>query len=332
MASSVENLEKLYEQFENWRSDTKKTLDEFYEKKKLQIDQFVCENKENLPQIRFRPIEFDENLIQIENDIDLNRIDETKILKLIYSQKSSAAIAANTKTLLFHQNPFLCLIDENFRICRQIEWKFDWIRDGIWSETLNSFVLITVDRLFIVDSSLNSIVQRPIVNKRWFSCSASRTSLFLSTWQWGSMIYQFDLSSNDDDFSKDRPEFFSCRSTEGILDLEVNKETLALMIKDSTDCQYRLELKSIETKETIWFLMLNKTTSIRLLTCSIINDDEWIIVDGNSSKLHHVTKDGKMKTVFDYFSVPYRAIRFGSNGLVVSAETQLNFHSMSSLC
>ncbi|CAF4988800.1 unnamed protein product, partial [Rotaria sp. Silwood1] len=167
-----------------------------------------------------------------------------------------------------------------------------------------------------------------VVKQVWFSCTCSNQSLYLSTCEWGSSIFQFNLLPSFALIKQWEPPL-TCEKHDGINDIKCNNETLALMINDSKTHQKRMELKSTETFDTIWLLHLSIGSDIRLFTCCLINYNEWLAIDGTNSHVYHISKDGKFKTNIKYSSTPYRASLLSSNILAISAEEHLNLYRFS---
>ena len=224
-----------------------------------------------------------------------------KIVQVFYIQDdSSSAIASNEQYLLMHQDPYLCLIDQDSKIIKQNFWNNGWIRDMCWSSTLYRFIIITNDNIYFVNEKLEYIrLLKENIKQIWFSCTCSDESLYLSTCEWGSSIYELNLLSPIDLVQQWKSPLI-CQNYEGINDIKYNNETLALMIKDPKENKKRMELKSIKTFETIWLLELSVGSNIRLFTCCPINYNEWLIIDGTNSQIYHITKDGKFKTNIPY--------------------------------
>ncbi len=49
-------------------------------------------------------------------------------------------------------------------------------------------------------------------------------------------------------------------------------------------------------------------------------------MDHNTSRLLHISKDGKLKTKRTFTSKPYNAVLFGSNILTIRAEDGVDFY------
>ncbi|CAF0989409.1 unnamed protein product [Rotaria sp. Silwood1] len=278
--------------------------------------------------INTRLLTIDDSYVHIEKEFNFENL-SSNYSKFNYSTTSSSALASNKEFLLMHQSPNLCLIDRDCKIVKQNVWPHDWIRDMCWSETWKCFIIITTNDIYCINEILEySTSLIDVVKQVWFSCTCSNQSLYLSTCEWGSSIFQFNLLPSFTLIKQWEPPL-TCEKDDGINDIKCNNETLALMINDSKTHQKRMELKSTETFDTIWLLHLSIGSDIRLFTCCLINYNEWLAVDGTNSHVYHISKDGKFKTNIKYPSTPYRANLLSSNILAISAEEHLNLYRFS---
>jgi hypothetical protein len=356
-----ETINTARQKLDQWRDECNQIINEFYQRKLNElnsyIDQFKTQYEEkktrvetNISQLKDQQ---DQDLIKKEIEKDLNDIEQItlqihlrqlninddyfyiekefdfgKILsndsKFLYTNESSSAIASSERYLLMHQFPYLNLIDQDSKIIKQNFWTNGWIRDMCWSKTLQRFIIITVNNIYFVNEKLESC--SPLIGdikQNWFSCTCSDECLYLSTCEWGSSIYQFNLSSPLE-VIKHWKSPSTCETYEGINDIKYNNQTIALMIKDPKENKKRMELKSIKTFKTIWLLELSVGSNIRLFTCCPINYNQWLVIDGTNSQIYLITKDGKFKNNIHFNSIPYRANLFNSNLLAISAEYDLN--------
>lgn len=361
-------IDETNDKLQQWRDQCHKTIDEFYKRKSDEINSFLEEFRTNYEgkktriqtnisqldnqsnedtrktiiqsieqdlddieqtslQIHIRALKLNENYISIEKEFNLKNISNNKS-QFLYTNESSSAIASNDKYILIHQHPYLCLIDHDSKIIKQNHWSYQWIRDMCWSKSIQTFIIITDNKIYYVNEDLEyktplEEIEEENLKQRWFSCTCSNEYLYLSTCEWGSSIYQFNLS-NSIKFDKQWKPPLTCENHEGINDIKYNNKTMALMIKDSKQNEKRMDLKSIETFQIIWSLPLSAGANIRLFTCCPINFNEWLVIDGTNLQIYQITKDGKFKHNIRYPTVPYRANLFNSNILAISAEMDLN--------
>jgi hypothetical protein len=221
------------------------------------------------------------------------------------------------------------LFDIDLTLVKQSPWEHRGIRDMCWSSTLNSFIIISSKlKLFLVNENLTSIeVIETIEKKNWLTCRCSDATLFLSTNERGSKIYAFSLLSSFH-LIKQWKSPQSCKSNEIICNITYNNETLALIIEHISNNKVRIELRSSTTLERFWSLPLNIKGVLGGMVYRVcpLRCDEWLVMDHNTSRLLHISKDGELKTTCAYTSVPYNGVLFGSNILAIKATKCVNFY------
>ncbi|CAF4271217.1 unnamed protein product [Rotaria sp. Silwood2] len=302
-------------------NDLIKTMIQYIEQDLNDIEQISIK-------INIRSLTIDNSYVHIEREFNFKNF-SLDYPKFNYSIESSSALASNEQFLLMHQYPYLCLIDRDSKIVKQNLWSYGWIRDMCWSKTLNCFIIITTNDIYFVNEMLQyRTPSKDFVKQVWFSCTCSNQSLYLSTCEWGSSIFEFNFLPSLQFNNQWKPPL-TCAEYDGINDIQYNNETLALMINDPVKHKKRMELKSTKTFNTIWLIDLSVGTDIRLFTCCPINYNEWLVADGTNSQIYHITNNGKFKNNLSYNSIPYRANLFSSNILAISAEDYLNLHRFS---
>ncbi|CAF4253715.1 unnamed protein product [Rotaria sordida] len=108
-----------------------------------EIKTLIHQIEQDLTHIRFNfhPLIIDENLIvQFSQDL-LPCASSHRMIKL--TTYSYAVLASNTKHLLVHRDPNLCLLDRQLTIIKQTPWPLD-ISDICWSSTLDRFIVVTL--------------------------------------------------------------------------------------------------------------------------------------------------------------------------------------------
>jgi hypothetical protein len=142
-----------------------------------QIRQSVNEiNKivETYFRISTRLLVIDNHLIQIR-EVNLREFD-LPVLNQVYRTfdcpiGSYTALASNDQFLLIHQNPNLCLVEKEANIVKQVPWTHDVILNMCWSSTLNRFIIVEENAVFLVDEKIMSIEILETNDKRkWISC------------------------------------------------------------------------------------------------------------------------------------------------------------------
>jgi len=245
-----------------------------------------------------------------------------------YYGKSSPAIASNNRFLLMHQKPNLCLIDRRLTMVKYGLWNDGHINDICWSSVLDRFIVINGTNVFFVDESTLSIEKiSTIQSQKWYSCTCSDVSLFLTTYEFGSSVMEYSLFPSIQLIRQwDSPD--SCQTDEVINRMRYNNETLALLItKSHTESAVYIELRSSKTLERLWSLWLGiEGVQRKAFCCCLINEDEWLVADHENSCLILITGDGKMKARYAYNPVPWYPCLFGSDVLALSIDKGINFH------
>lgn len=355
-----EKLTNFRAKLDQWQKESHRLIDEYYQRKlnefqtncneqysKIQTEILQLQDEpENTDQrtaritsldnqlndleqtsfeVHLRSLIIPENSITIQKEFHLPQI-PNNYSKIPYTATSSSAIASNREYLLMHQDPYVLYLDQDFKIVKQLFWPYGWIRDMCWSTTLNSFILITDNQIYFINNQFEiNPASKQDIQQIWFSCTCSNEFLFLSTCQWGSLIYQFKLESSLNLIQQWKPPL-TCQDYEGINDIQCNQENLALMIKNPREHTKRIELKSFKTFSTLWSLQLSIGPNIRLFTCCSINTNEWLVVDGTNCHIYQISKDGQFKNSIACPAVPYRANLFASNILAISVENDLNLY------
>jgi hypothetical protein len=283
-------------------------------------------------QIEIKSLVIDDNLIQIE-DSDVNRFDLSSlspIYKTInYPRENWAPLTCNNRYLLIHQEPNLCLVDQDLTIIKQNSWIYGTIYDMCWSSALNRFIVINGSDVFLVDQTSMSIENIQTLEKRkWLSCTTSETSLFLSTKVWGSSIMEFSLLPTIE-LVKQWQSPDTCARDEVINGIVYNNGTLAMMIKNPAEKSIHIEMRSSATLDRLWSVRLNIAYSQNIRTrCCLLTHDEWLVVDRNTSRIFHISKDGKVKSSSAYNPPPFCATVFDQETLAISTARGVNLHKL----
>ncbi|CAF1199526.1 unnamed protein product [Rotaria sordida] len=131
-----------------------------------------------------------------------------------------------------------------------------------WSSTLNCFIMVTnKNEVFQVNENLTLIQSiETIEKKEWLSCTCSDVSLFLTTNDGHSGIFEFNLLSS---FRLIKQWKFPqiCNKDEFIHNIAYNNGTLALLIsyqsfKYDSSKTVRIEVRSSSTFDQLWSLPL----------------------------------------------------------------------------
>jgi polyhydroxyalkanoate synthesis regulator phasin len=283
-------------------------------------------------QVEIKALLIDDSLIQIE-DSDANRFDLlslSPIYKTInYPRENWVPLACNNRYLLLHQEPNLCLVDRDLIIIKQNSWIYGTIYDMCWSSALNRFIVINGSDVFLVDEDNMSIENIQTLQKRkWLSCTTSETSLFLSTKVWGSSIMEFSLLPTIE-LVKQWQSPDTCTRDEVINGIVYNNGTLAMMIKNPSEKTIHIEMRSSATLDRLWSVRLNIAYSQNIRTrCCLLTHNEWLVVDRNTSRIFHISKDGKVKSSSAYNPPPFCATIFDQEMLAISTARGVNLHRL----
>ncbi|CAF0822885.1 unnamed protein product [Adineta steineri] len=297
-----------------------------------QLDEEITKLNITNFQINTYPLVIEDSFIQI-NKIDEYKIDLSNVAHVHRTLKirdgSYTTLADNNQFLLVHQKPNLCLIDREMNVVKQVLWSFKSILDMCWSSTLDQFIIIEEENVFILDDKTMSIQKmKNIQNRSCLSCACSNTSLFLSTNSWGSSVLQLRLSPSIT-MVKGWTSPITCAKDERIDNMTYRNETLAIIIKNNVDKSVRIELRSCETLNRIWSLPLNIISNGPILfRCCSLNYMEWLVTDHENKNLLHITRDGNLKTFVMYDRIPYCAQLLHSNLLIIFTEKGISSHQV----
>jgi hypothetical protein len=89
-----------------------------------------------------------------------------------------------------------------------------------------------------------------------------------------------------------------------------------------------IELRLATTFDRLWSIDLDIDYDSRAIRCCLLNHDEWLVVDWNTSNLFHISNEGKLKLTCDYNPSPSCATMFGANILVISTADGINLHKL----
>jgi hypothetical protein len=248
---------------------------------------------------------------------------------LEYTPGSWFPLASNGTHLLFHHSPNLTFVNRELNIIKQVHWPYAIILNMCWSSTLNGFIIMTEDTIYLVNDK-KFVIENLLTNPKqnWLACACSDLYLFVSTNQWGSSIVQYSLSITID-LDKQWRAPKSCTNDECIESMVYNNETLALMIRNRSEQSIRIELKFPQTFDRIWSLRLDAVHDLsQVFRCCSLIYDEWLVINSQTRQLLHIKKFGILKTNITYRHAPHHASLFGENFLVIATDASLNFHKL----
>ena len=284
--------------------------------------------KLNEVHLHANPLTIKEDLINFEKPLDVSAI--PPIYRIIdRTEKSYSSLATNKELLLLHHDGALLVVDKELTTYRKAPWAHGPIFDMCYSSNLDRFIIINEHEVFLFNEEKMIVEKvRSIPWQRWFSCTCSDVSLYLTTRVYNSSLIQYRLKPTIE-FLRKWPPALVCGKNEDIDAIVYNDNTLALIISNDREESRRLELKSTFTMWKIWSLRLDiahvQTQAFRFC---LVNFNEWLVVDHKNSRLLHISKDGKMKAVSSYQSTPCCAIEFGNDMLAISTRSVVNLHKL----
>ncbi len=282
--------------------------------------------------IKIQPLVLDNSLIEIE-ELDKYPINISTLApafgKINHSEKSYLPLASNDHVLLVHQLPNLCLINKDLNIIERRVWGNGKIQSMCWSATLDQFIVINENSVFLVDEKINAIQNvQTIRNVVLYSCTCSDTSLFLSTYEMASPIREYNLLPTIQFFKEWRSSDI-CKEEEWINDMSYNHGTIALVIKNPSNKTYRIELKNSKTFVRLWLLQLNiENVGKNAFACCSLVGDGWLVIDPDNRQLLYITKNGGMGAKHPYQEPLWFAKMFGSKVLAITTTNCINFHKL----
>jgi len=287
-------------------------------------------------QMDIRPFILDNHLISIKDSKpNAFNINSSILLSPYHTIESidgwKSEFISNDRFILISLGENLCLYDKDLILIKQLSWKSESIYDMCWSSTLSNYIIITDKKKVYRINETTLVFDRVygIEEKHWLSSTCSDTYLYLTTREMGTNIYQFKLLPLIRLVKQWVPPY-SCKSHESIHDIQYNNRTIALIIRDSFSGGIDIELRSSATLNIIWSLPLDMRSSgiWSRISCQSLQYDEWLIVHAATSRLFHITKDGKLKIIHQYHTKLNNAIMFGSNILAIHLGSKVNFHNL----
>jgi hypothetical protein len=352
------------EQLEEWREAAYRSIDHYCEQKRheltekrqvhqmkeldhlrTQVNQLIKENDSS--QEHYDSINHNIQLAEVKiNELEHFRvtlrpltIDEHLIVRrhlfpLPQSHRSihlrtslESAIGTNDKHLLVdREGKHLCLLDQNLTIVKEIPFTHDGIHSICWASTIGQFVIITFKEILLLDEKTMRLKNCSIPStKDWWRGTCSNDILFLSTVEWGSSIYEFDLQSSFKGV-KEWHAPITCRKEEIICDLKYNNGFLAIPIYNKPKDESRFELRSVTTLDSIWSVR----THGRCRCCSI-DVDQWLVMDHDDCRFFHISADGKLLEAdkYDQHERLEDVIPWGKDDIAVLTKKSINLHKFS---
>ncbi|CAF1473911.1 unnamed protein product [Rotaria sordida] len=228
-------------------------------------------------QIEIHPLVIENDQIHIiqsnTNEYDFSSLPSPN-KRIDYSKESSAAMTNSHRFLLLHIEPNLCLINQESVVVQQKPWNYGRIYDMCWSPALVQFISITNDGLFLIDEKTLAITKVQInPNVKLGSCTCSDDALYVTTWEYGSSIFKYELLPSIQWIQEWQSQTI-CTCQEIIQDMTYSDDALAILIKDKSTKTLSLELRSSKTLELVWSCPLSiKYHRIFKFHCCLVNQD-----------------------------------------------------------
>ncbi|CAF1295004.1 unnamed protein product [Rotaria sp. Silwood1] len=287
----------------------------------IQLEEIKLNELEHL-QLIMRPLIIDENLVVQRNIFPLSQPYRSIHMKT----GVESSIAVNDKYLLIdREGTYLCLLDRNLRIVNETPFKHDGIHSICWSSTINQFIIITFKEILTFDADTMLLEKPPISsNQTWWRGTSSEDDLFLSTAEWGSSIYVFNIRSSFE-LIKEWYSPITCGKDEIICDLKYKNSFLAIPIFNKHKDESRLDLRSSITFECIWSVRIHG----RCRCCSI-NIDQWLVMDHDDCQFFHISADGQLLKSYKYDQHQRLEdiLPWGENNIVVLTKQTVNLHEI----
>jgi len=282
--------------------------------------------------LQIQPLNLESNLIQIRgiNEDEYNLSQLSSVYQIInLPDESYAAMATNDQYLLIHQQPHLCLVNQDLTIYKSVSWKHGDIHDMCWSSTLNRFLIIDSKYIYLLNTNTMLIDKITSFDKqKWMSCACSDEFLYLSTNQWGSSITKISFDRTTQ-LGKQYQSPQICHADEYIDMITCKKTKIALIIRNSTSKSIRLELRTEDKLQQIWTCVLDIQWKYdKPFHCCPFISEDWLVADYQTGRLIQISRSGRVKSILKYNTIPFCVTRFGPNNLALSTENGIHFHEV----
>lgn len=287
----------------------------------IQLTEIKINELEHL-RLTVHPLVIDEHLIIRRHLFPLSHPYKTIHLK---TGLESAVSTNNQHLLVYREDKNLCLLDRNFTIVKEIPFVHDDIHGVCWSSTVNRFIIITFKEILSLDENKMILEKCPVPSKvDWWRGTCSDDILYLSTVEWGSSIYQFNLRSSFK-FVKEWHAPKTCKKEEIICDLKYHNDFLAMPIYNKYQEQSRFDLRSVTTLDCIWSIRIHG----RCRCCSI-DVDQWLVMDHDDRRFFHISADGKLLEAdkYDQHERLEDIISWGIDDIIVLTKKTINLHKL----
>ena len=350
------------EQITLWRTAAYRSIDDYCEQKRHEIierrqtqqtkeldylrhkiDQLIDEHDES-SQDKYSSIKHDIQLAEIKiNELEHLRltlhplsIDEQFIVRrrlfpLPHSYRTidlraglQSAVGTNDKHLLVdREGKHLCLLNQDLTIIKETPFRHDGIHSVCWASSIRRFIIVTFKEILLLDENTMTLKTCPIkYEAEWWRGTCSDDILFLSTVEWGTSIYEYNIRSRFEAV-KEWHAPVTCKSEEIICDIKYNNGYLATPIFNKHKDESRFELRSVLTLQCIWSIRAHE----RCRCCSI-DVDQWLLMDHDDCRFFHISADGKLLEVdkYDENERLEDIIPWGKDNIAILTKKHINLH------
>lgn len=245
---------------------------------------------------------------------------------IIRTPGSWSQIASNDYYFCVHLSPNLCIFDHHGVLISKKPWTGDLITDICWSSARKQFLIVTEETIssFGVRSSEIDLCHTSDIQRPWFCATCSSQILFLSTGGYRPHVYEYTILPSVN-FVRRWSSSIVCSVDEYIDDLKYKQGKIAMIINCRFD-RPRLELRLSNTFNRLWSFHFESITRDYNPSCCPINNNQWLVIDGEKDELLLITNDGKLsRRVFCRESPRYAAL-LNDNVLAISTVNEIRLH------
>lgn len=241
---------------------------------------------------------------------------------------SSVWMGSNSVHLLLKQGDYLCLLDQELKVVKEILWLSAYnVIDICWCQILDRFLVVGENSFVTVHAptmTRETVTFYPRI--KLFCCTCSGTQLYVSDARAGSSIFIYELLPSIA-LVRQWESPTTCGMTERIEFMRYSNEKLALIILNTSEIM-RLELRSSSTLDKLWLLNLGPISPFYAFHICALPGDEWLLIDQTRAQLSHINPNGRTKASTLYQPRCCSAELFGSDLLAISTDYRIFLHKI----
>jgi len=339
LREQTEQTQKTIEKLVQQQDATHEQIDNLITKiQNIEKEINILENKSI--EVDIHPLIIDDSYINFnieqENDDDNNQLILTPIIQTIVSSSDNCnCVSSNDTYILLNRHSTLYLYDHNLNLIKESNPYSDLsIIDICWSSTINRFIILTNDDVFILNQ-IKMILEKSNIpsrtNGHWHNITSSSKTLYLTAYKWGTFIYQFNINLFQFEFNRRWQTPLTCNKDQSIDHfIHNNKNELAMIIQNKFNYNKYFQLKNDQTLECIWSYEINQCQmTIHRNRFCLIHQNQWLIINSNQSKLLYFNQNGLFKQIINYdFNQPICAIEIKQNFILVITNHSINLHQL----